>query len=116
MIDILFDSVVPLAIALLFGHISYEFYKYAMTLQVAGNANQWVVIVNNGKMKQAGIGLSCMISPGDQVAIFPSKVNKVTFATQQVTNEMSGLEVSAMICWTINKEGDGPLRAYTYLG
>ena len=114
--DILFDSVVPLAWALLIGHISYQAYKYFLTLQVSGNANQWVVIVNNGVMKQAGVGLSCMISPGDTVAIFPSKVNKVSFSTQQVTNEMSGLEVSAMICWTINKMGDGPLRAYTYLG
>jgi hypothetical protein len=81
MLDILIDSVVPLAIALLLGYISYEFYKYAMTLQVSANANQWVLIVNNGKMKQAGIGLSCMVSPDDEVAIFPSKVNKVTFST-----------------------------------
>lgn len=57
-----------------------------------------------------------MVSPGDEVAIFPSKVNKVTFSTQQVTSEMSGLEVSAMICWTVNREGEGPMRAYINLG
>ena len=53
---------------------------------------------------------------GDQVAIFPSKVNKVQFSTQQVTKEMSGLEVSAMIVWTVLRTGDGPMKAYRNLG
>lgn len=57
-----------------------------------------------------------MLSPGDTVAIYPSKVNKVNFATQQVTKEMSGLEVSSMICWVVNREGDGPMKAYVTLG
>jgi flotillin len=116
MIETLIDSFVPLAVLVLLGHVSYELFKYIMSLQVSGKANQWVVIVNNGKMKQAGIGLSCMVSPGDEVAIFPSKVNKIVFSTQQVTSEMSGLEVSAMICWTVNREAEGPLRAYINLG
>jgi hypothetical protein len=33
-----------------------------------------------------------------------------------VTKEMSGLEVSAMICWTINRDNDGPMKAYKNLG
>ncbi len=53
---------------------------------------------------------------GDSVAIVPSKVNKVQFSTSQVTKEMSGLEVSAMICWTVNRVGDGPMKAYKNLG
>jgi len=60
--------------------------------------------------------LSTWVSPGDTVAIFPSKVNKVNFSTQQVTKEMSGLEVSAMICWVVNRQGDGPMKAYVSLG
>lgn len=54
--------------------------------------------------------------PFDQVAIFPSKVNKVNFRTQQITKEMQGLEVQAMIVWTIYREGDGPMKAFKYLG
>lgn len=72
--------------------------------------------MNNGKMKQAAIGLSTWTSPGDTVAIFPSKVNKINFSASQVTNEMSGLEVSAMICWVVNRQGDGPMKAYVSLG
>jgi regulator of protease activity HflC (stomatin/prohibitin superfamily) len=29
---------------------------------------------------------------------------------------MSGVKVEAMICWTINRVGDGPLKAYQNLG
>jgi uncharacterized membrane protein YqiK len=67
-------------------------------------------------MKQAGIGLSVFKGPNDQVAIFPSKVNKVVFTTNQITEEMQGLEVSAMIVWTINRDGDGPMKAFKNLG
>lgn len=53
---------------------------------------------------------------GDSVAIFPSKVNKVQFTASQVTKEMSGIDVSAMICWSVNREGDGPMKAFKNLG
>jgi len=83
---------------------------------VSGKANEWVLIINNGNLRQAGVGLNTMRMPGDIVAKMPSKVNKVEFKAQQVTEEMSGVEVSAMICWTINRVGDGPMKAYTNLG
>lgn len=44
--------------------------------------------MNNEKIKQAGVGLDTFVSPWDSVAIFPTKVNKVTFDTFQVTQEM----------------------------
>lgn len=81
-----------------------------------GGANEWVVIMRNGEMQRAGIGLACFRGIFDQVGIFPSKVNKVNFSTQQVTKEMSGLEVSIMIVWSIYREEDGPMRAFKYLG
>jgi hypothetical protein len=59
-----------------------------MSLQVTGKANEWVVVINNGEQKQAGIGLSVMKGPNDQIAIFPSKVNKVTLSAEQITKEM----------------------------
>lgn len=87
-----------------------------MTLMIQGKPNEWVVIINNGKQVQAGIGLTLTKGPYDQVAIFPSKVNKVNFRCQQITKEMQGLEVSAMIVWQVYREGDGPMKAYKNLG
>lgn len=60
--------------------------------------------------------MSTFVGPYDQVAMFPAKVNKVTFTAKQITSEMQGLEVSVMIVWTIYRQDDGPMRAYRVLG
>ena len=102
--------------------ILYVIYKtvilaidYANSLWVEGKPNEWVVIMRNGDFVQAGIGLSTFIGPFDQVAIFPSKLVKIEIKTQQVTKEMQGVEVSSMIEWTIDKKGEGPMKAFKNL-
>lgn len=47
------------------------------TLWVNGEPNKWVLIMRNGKMIKAGVGLKCFKGPFDQVATFPSKLYKV---------------------------------------
>ena len=89
--------------------------KYTNSLWIEGKPNEWVVIMRDGEFKQAGIGLSCFIGPFDQVAIFPSKLVKLECTTQQVTKEMQGVEVSSMIEWTIDKKGEGPMKAFKNL-
>ena len=86
------------------------------SLFVAGKANEWVLIMNNGKMKHAGIGLATFKGPYDQVAMFPARIFKASFSTEQVTKEMQGVKVSGMIIWSINRMGDGPFNAYKNLG
>jgi len=110
------DSTVPLCVMLLLGWITYQAYLYYLSLNVVGKPNEWVVVIKDGKQVRAGVGLNLTKGPFDQVAIFPSKVNKVNFQTQQITSEMQGLEVSAMIVWTIFREDDGPMRAFKNLG
>lgn len=88
-------------------------YNYIMTLRVTALPNEWVVILNNGEQVKAGIGLSCFRSPWDQVAKFPSKLVKVEVKTQQVTQEMQGVEVMSMIEWTVDK--NEPLKAFKNL-
>jgi len=56
------------------------------------------------------------MGPYDQVAKFPSVSNMVTFESEQVTSEMSGVKIKGMIIWKINKNEGGPLKAYTNLG
>ena len=52
--------------------IATKVYKFYQSLIVQGKPNEWVVVINNGEMKQAGIGLNLIRSLNDQVAIFPS--------------------------------------------
>ena len=110
------NLIVPAIVGIVVLVIVYRTFKYVQSLYVTGKANEWVLIINNGEMKNAGIGLSCFKGPFDQVARFPSKVNKVNFHTEQVTKEMQGIKVSGMLVWSINRVGDGPMKAFKNLG
>ena len=92
--------------------IAFVLYKSALVIRafidslwVEGKPNEWVVIMSGGEQKYAGIGLNTIVGPFDQVAIFPSKLNKVEVRTQQVTNEIQGVEVKSMIEWTVDRDG-----------
>ena len=78
--------------------------------------NEWMIVMRNGKVIECGVGISYYTSLKDVVVKFPSKINKVRFSAQQVTQEMQGIEVSGIIIWSIYREKDGPLKAYKYLG
>ena len=90
-------------------------YAYVMSLWVQGDLNEWVIITRNGELQQAGIGLSCFRGPFDSVAVFPSKLTKVEVRTQQVTQEMQGVQVNSMLEWTVDKLGNGPMKAFQNL-
>ncbi len=90
--------------------------KLLKSLFVTGKANEWVLIMNNGKLKATGIGLATFKGPYDQVAKFPARIFKASFSTEQVTLEMQGVKVSGILVWSINRIGDGPFNAYKNLG
>lgn len=83
---------------------------------VTAEPNEWMLIIRNGTVIKSGVGISGFIAFGDKVVKFPSKINKVSFSAQQVTNEMQGVEVSGIIVWAIYRDADGPARAYKNLG
>ena len=116
-IDIaIYSVVIPIAVIMVLKMAIQSAYEYMMTLWVNGKPNEWILIMNSGKMVKAGVGLRCFKGPFDQVATFPAKVYKVDFETEQVTNEMQGVRVSGMLVWTVNRLGDGPFNAYKNLG
>ena len=83
---------------------------------VAAKPNEWLIILREGQCKKLGIGISSFLGYNDVFVKFPSKIHKVNFSAMQVTTEMQGLQISGAIIWSIYREGDGPLRAYRYLG
>lgn len=116
-IDVLIYSVaIPIAVVMILKMVCIRICEFASTLWVNGKPNEWILIMNSGKMVKAGVGLRCFKGPFDQVATFPAKVYKVNFETEQVTNEMQGVRVSGMLVWTVNRLGDGPFNAYKNLG
>lgn len=105
---LIWSVALPIAIVIGLKMGIINLWSYLKTLWVDGKSNEWVLIMNNGKMVKAGIGLRTWKGPFDQVATFPAKVYKVDFQTENVTNEMQGVRVKGMLVWTINRVGDGP--------
>ena len=73
-------------------------------------------MIRDGKVIAQGVGIGLYVKLWDQVVRFPSKINRVSFEAEQITLERQGLQVRGVIMWTIFREGDGPARAYKYLG
>ena len=60
-------------------------------------------------------GITVFRGIGETVVRFPSLLNKVFFSAQQVSREMSGVELSGFVIWVINREGINPLKAYKHI-
>lgn len=52
---------------------------------VESEADEWLLVIKDGKMTKAGIGLKTLIGFSDTVVKFPSRVEKVTFSANNVT-------------------------------
>lgn len=83
---------------------------------VTSEPNEWMLVLRDGVVVRSGIGITHIARWGDQIARFPSKLNKVNFAAEQVTREMQGVGVKGVLIWTIFREGDGPYKAYRSMG
>lgn len=53
--------------------------KYLQNWWVEGAPNEWVLVIRDGKMVKAGIGLKTLVFPNETYVKFPSKVEKVAF-------------------------------------
>jgi hypothetical protein len=114
--DVLYYVLIPIVVCFALNFAWEKVSTFAATLWVEGRPDQWVLILNNGKLKKAGIGLRCFKGQFDQVAKFPAKMNQVGFESEQVTTEMQGVKVTGNLFWRIDESEDGPFKAYTNLG
>ncbi len=75
------------------GLAAFYFYE-RWSLRIA-EPNEWLIVIREGKLFQAGIGLRYRASYQDIVVKIPARVYKVEFQAQQVTKEMQGVEVTS---------------------
>jgi len=54
--------------------------------------------------------------PWEQSVIFPSQINQVNFAAEQVTPEMQGVNVKGMMIWSVHRLDEGPFKCYKSFG
>ena len=53
--------------------------------------------------------------PSDTIVKFPSKMEKVYFSANNVTEEMQGINITGFAFWCVNRERDGPFKCYKYM-
>ena len=78
--------------------------------------NEWLLLIQDGVLKRAGVGLSVYRGIGAQVVKFSSNMNKVSWQAQEMTNQRAGVEVKGFAIWGIyrpdERDPEGPFRAY----
>jgi len=78
--------------------------------------NEWLLLIQDGRLVRAGVGLTVFRSLNAQVVRFSSNMHKVTWKAQEMTNQRAGVEVKGFAIWGIYRpdaeDPDGPFRAY----
>lgn len=107
---------VTLASTLVFGAAVVFLAKAIYNRFEVGKPNEWLLIIKDGEMKLAGVGMTAYRSLGAQAVKFSSNVHKVEWKAQEMTNQRAGVEVKGFALWTVYRpskdDPDGPFRAY----
>ena len=82
---------------------------------VEAKPNEWLLVIRNGTMIKAGVGLKTWANFLDTIVTFPSKVERVYFEANNVTVEMQGIVIEGFAFWSVYRDEDGPFRCYKYL-
>merc|ERR1719230_741457 len=79
------------------------------------NPDEWLIVINKGEQRLAGVGLKSWVWPMETAVTFPSLMTKVKFEAMQTTREMQGVKVSGFAIFSVLRTGDGPFRYYKYM-
>lgn len=79
------------------------------------NPNEWLLVIRDGKLLKAGVGLKAFVGFTDTFVKFPSKVERVEFTANNVTQEMQGVVITGFAFWSVFRDEDGPFRCYKYM-
>jgi len=94
-------------------------FNLAMSRWHMAAPNEWLLLLQNGELVKAGIGMSCFCPPGAQVVKFPSSMQETTFTASQATKQRAGVSVTGKAYWSIyrpsEEDPDGPFRAFKSL-
>lgn len=88
---------------------------FAQGQWVESGADEWLLVVRDGQLVKAGIGLKTFVGLTDTVVKFPSRVERVNFTANNVTKEMQGVEITGFAFWSVYRQDDGPFRCYKYM-
>lgn len=111
----LLSTIFPIATTVVvLGAIFMAVRAYMPTLKTA-DPNEWLIVINNGEQRVAGVGLKAWVSPMETCVTFPSVLTKVSFEAMQTTQEMQGVKVTGFAIFSVLRTEDGPFRYFKYI-
>eukprot|EP00494_Astrolonche_serrata_P020112 UN20329 len=87
-------------------------YREWSSRNVFAHPNQWMLVIKDGKLRNAAIGLNHFRGFNETIVTYPSKMQTVNFVAEQVTKQMQGIQLKGFTSWVVYREDDGPYRAY----
>jgi hypothetical protein len=79
--------------------------------RVTAQPHEFLILIRNGRVEQAGQGLSVWKWPADSVTLIPTSIRKLAFKADQVTVEKAGIEVTGLAVFRVAE----PLLAFRML-
>jgi hypothetical protein len=83
---------------------------------VVSQPDEWLLRIHNGRLVNAGIGISVWRRPGDVIARFSSTIQRAGFSVEAMTQEHLHVLIDGFVLWTAASAGDGPFQAFSKIG
>lgn len=83
---------------------------------ITAEPDEWLLRVRNGKVVDAGIGISIWRRPGDVIARFSSTIQRVRFSVEALSTEHLTVLVDGFILWSVAPDVERAFRAFSKLG
>ncbi len=83
---------------------------------VTTQPDEWLLRVRNGKVVDAGIGISIWRRPGDVIARFSSTIQRVRFSVEALSVEHLTVVVDGFVLWSVASDVERAFRAFSKLG
>ena len=90
--------------------------KATMRAVVRARPDEWLLVIREGVLERAGVGIWALSLPNRSVVRFTSTLQRVCFTAEALSAEHLGVAIEGFILWTVEHEGDGPFRAFQNLG
>ena len=71
---------------------------------VESEPNEWLLVIRDGKLVKAAVGLKTFIGITDTFVKFPSRVERVEFSANNVTKEMQGVIITGFAFWSVYRD------------
>jgi len=83
---------------------------------VMAQPDQWLLRLRDGKLLDAGVGITRVRKPGDTIVRFTSTLQRVRFTAEVISADRVNLVIEGFVLWSISCAGEAPFKAYRKLG